>query len=37
LRTDAGSRWAPRFMAFVRSRRDRAQALAPCDTLALTA
>jgi len=37
LRTDAGSRWAPRFMAFVRSRRDRHQATVPCDTLASAA
>jgi cobyrinic acid a,c-diamide synthase len=37
LRTDAGSRWAPRFMAYVRSRRDRHPAAAPCDAPALTA
>jgi len=37
LRTDAGSQWAPRFVAFVRSERDRRRATAAPDMLALPA
>ena len=37
LRTDAGSQWAPRFVAFVRSERDRRRATAAHDMLALPA
>jgi len=37
LRTGAGSQWAPRFVAFVRSERERRRVAAPRDTLALPA